>query len=97
MGLPPDHTVISDALQSLETFFDVAERLLHHRDYMAGNDFTLVDIYYIPLIQRLFACGYGDVIISRKAVSAWWFRCVNRPAIRSVLAADRMAALAAKR
>jgi glutathione S-transferase len=50
MGLPPDDTVVSDALQSVEMFFDVAERLLHHKDYMAGNDFTLIDIYYIPLI-----------------------------------------------
>jgi glutathione S-transferase len=95
MGLPPDEAVVSDALRSVETFFDVAERLLQHRDYMAGNSFTLTDIYYIPLIQRLFACGYGDVILSRKAVSAWWDRCINRPAIQKMLAADKEAAAAA--
>jgi glutathione S-transferase len=89
MGLPPDDAVVSDALRSVEMFFDVAERLLHRKDYMAGNDFTLVDIYYIPLIQRLFACGYGDIIISREAVSAWWDRCMNRPAIQRMLALTR--------
>ncbi|RDL40344.1 Uncharacterized protein BP5553_00323 [Venustampulla echinocandica] len=93
-GLPPDEAVVSDALRSVEMFFDVAERLLHHKDYMAGNDFTLVDIYYIPLIQRLFACGYGDIIVSREAVSAWWDRCVNRPAVQRMLAADKEAAAA---
>jgi len=97
MGLPPDEAVVSDALRSVETFFDVAEGLLHHKDYMAGNDFTLVDIYYIPLIQRLFACGYGDIIVSREAVSAWWNRCVNRPAIQRMLAADKETAVAAKK
>jgi len=97
MGLPSDEAVVSDALRSVETFFDVAEQFLHHKDYMAGNDFTLVDIYYIPLIQRLFACGYGDVIVSREAVSAWWNRCVNRPAIQRMLAADKEAAAAASR
>jgi len=97
MGLPPDDAVVSDALRSVEAFFDVAERLLRHKDYMAGNDFTLVDIYYIPLIQRLFACGYGDIIGSREAVSAWWDRCVNRPAIQRMLAADKEAAAAASR
>jgi glutathione S-transferase len=97
MGLPPNEDVVSDALRSVEMFFDVAERLLQQKDYMAGNDFTLVDIYYIPLIQRLFACGYGDIIVSRKAVSAWWDRCVNRPAIQEVLAADKEAAAAASR
>jgi glutathione S-transferase len=95
MGLHPDDAVVSNSLRSVEMFFDIAERLLHHKDYMAGNDFTLVDIYYIPLIQRLFTCGYGDIIDSREAVSAWWDRCVNRPAIQRMLAADKEAAVAA--
>nr|POF11525.1 glutathione s-transferase [Quercus suber] len=95
MGLPPDEAIVSTALQSVELFFDVAERLLRHKSYMAGNDFSLVDIYYIPLIQRLFACGYGDVIVRREAVSGWWNRCVNRPAIQRMLAADKEAAATA--
>lgn len=97
MGLPADDAVVSDALRSVEMFFDIAEHLLQHKDYMAGNNFTLVDIYYIPLIQRLFACGYGDIIASREAVSAWWDRCVNRPAIQRMLAADKEAAVAVNR
>lgn len=94
MGLPTDETVVSAAVRSAEAFFDVAESLLQDKDYMAGSDFTLVDIYYIPLIQRLFACGYGDIIVNRKVVNAWWNRCVTRPAIQKILAADKEAALA---
>lgn len=97
MGLPPDDAVVSGALRSVKMFFDIADSLLANKDYMAGNDFTLVDIYYIPLVQRLFACGYGEIIVSREAVSAWWNRCVNRPAIQGILAADKEAALAASR
>jgi glutathione S-transferase len=97
MGLPPNDAVITDALRSVEMFFDVAGRLLQQKDYMSGNDFTLVDIYYIPLIQRLFECGYGEIITSREAVSAWWDRCVNRPAIQRMLAADKVAMTAAGR
>lgn len=97
MGLPADEAVVSGALRSVEAFFDVAEGLLRQNDYMAGSKFTLVDIYYIPLIQRLLACGYGDVIVSRKAVSAWWDRCVNRPSIQNLLTADKEAAAGAGR
>ncbi|TVY82755.1 Glutathione S-transferase [Lachnellula suecica] len=97
MGLPPNEAVVTEALKSLESFFDVAERLLHEKDYMAGNDFTLVDIYYIPLVQRLFACGYEDIFGSREAVRAWWNRCVTRPAIQQLLATDKEAMLAARR
>lgn len=95
IGLPPDEDVVSGALKSVEMFFDVAERVLQHKDYMAGKDFTLADIYYIPLIQRLFSCGFGDVILSRKAVGAWWNRCTNRPAIKKLSAADKEATAAA--
>lgn len=97
MGLPSNDAVVSEALSSVEVFFDIAERLLQHKDYMAGSNFTLMDIYYIPLIQRLFACGYGDVILSRKAVSAWWGRCMRRPAIQNMLATDKQSAAAASK
>lgn len=96
MGLPADEAVVSGALRSVEAFFDVAERVLQQRYYMAGEDFTLVDIYYIPLINRLVVCGYEDIILSRKAVRAWWDRVINRPAIQKLLAADKEAAAAAR-
>jgi glutathione S-transferase len=96
MGLPPNETVVSDALRLVETYLDVAEGLLQHRNYMAGKDFTLVDIFYIPLVRRLFVCGYGEIILSRKAVCAWWDRCINRPAIQNMFTADREAADAAR-
>jgi glutathione S-transferase len=95
MGLPADEAVVAAALKGVEAYFDVAEGLLQHNDYMAGKDFSLADIYYIPLTQRLFACGYGDVVLSRKAVGAWWGRCMNRLAIKELLAADKEAMAAA--
>lgn len=95
MGLPADEAVVSAAVRMVEMFFDVAEGLLQDREYMAGSTFTLIDIYYIPLIQRLFACGYGDIIVSREAVSAWWYRCTARPAIKKLMDADMEAMKAA--
>jgi glutathione S-transferase len=95
MGLPPDDVAVTNAVRAVEAYFDVAERLLQEKEFMAGNEFSLVDIYYIPLIQRLYACGHGDVILSRKGVSAWWDRCISRPAIQKLLADDRQAFAAA--
>lgn len=97
MGLPTDEAVVSDALQSVEKFFDVMEPLLQDRDYMAGNDFSLIDIYYIPMIQRLFVCGYREVILSRQAVSAWWKRCIGRPAVQKMLDAEKEAMAAMRK
>ncbi|KAF5026793.1 hypothetical protein F66182_1077 [Fusarium sp. NRRL 66182] len=98
IGLPPNEAVVSEALEAVEAFFDVAEgRLLQDNDYMAGNDFSLVDIFYVPLIQRLIVCGYGHIITNHKAVSGWWDRVVNRAAIQKILAVDKEAATAAGR
>ncbi|ORY08983.1 glutathione S-transferase domain-containing protein [Clohesyomyces aquaticus] len=91
MGLPADEVVVADALKAVERFFDVAERMLQQKDYMAGANFSLADINYLPLVQRLFVCGYGDVVRGRKTVSAWWDRCMDRPGIQKMLAEDKEA------
>lgn len=91
LQLPPNDAAVTEALKSLEVFFDVAEQTLQRQEYMAGNDFSLVDIFYIPLVQRLFVVGHGDLISSHKAVSSWWGRCTSRPAISQMLEGDRAA------
>lgn len=55
-GLTPDENVIADALKSLENFFDVAEGLLKQREYMAGNEFSLVDILLHSAHPETFCC-----------------------------------------
>lgn len=42
MGLTADESVVSSALHSVEAFFDVAERLLHDREYMAATILVLL-------------------------------------------------------
>ncbi|THY61339.1 glutathione S-transferase [Aureobasidium pullulans] len=91
MGLPADEKIVSDALRSVETYLEIAERSLLQKKFMAGDEFTLVDIYYILLIRRLFACGYGDLIFRHGAVNAWWNRCIDRPAIKKLFTADEEA------
>lgn len=89
LQLPPNDAVVTEALKSLEVFFDVAEWTLQRQGYMAGDVFTLVDIFYIPLIQRLFVMGYGGLVTGRKAVDGWWSRCMSRPAISQMFEVDR--------
>lgn len=92
MGLPADEAVVAKALRMVEAFFDVLDDFLERREYVAGDGFTLVDVFYVPLVQRLFLCGYEEVVESRPAVSAWWERCVSRPAVQMVAAANKEAA-----
>jgi glutathione S-transferase len=95
LGMETNEAVVAEAVKAAEAYFDVAERLLGEREYMAGKEFTLVDIYYVPLVQRLFASGCGEMITGRENVRAWWERVSQRPAIKGLLEKDKeaMAAL----
>jgi glutathione S-transferase len=55
---------------------------------MAGETFSLVDVYYIPLVQRLFTCEFGDVVTKREGVNAWWKRCTERESVRGCLGGE---------
>lgn len=94
LQLPPNDAAVTEALKSLETFFDIAEQTLQRQEYMAGSEFSLVDIFYIPLVQRLFVMGHGDLVSSREAVNDWWKRCISRPAISQMFESDRTVAVA---
>ncbi|KAL1652498.1 hypothetical protein SLS61_004802 [Didymella pomorum] len=94
LQLPPNDSAVTEALNSLETFFDIAEQTLQRQEFMAGSEFSLVDIFYIPLVQRLFVMGHGDLVSSREAVNGWWKRCISRPAISQMFESDRTVAVA---
>ncbi|KAJ4114766.1 hypothetical protein NW768_011320 [Fusarium equiseti] len=85
IGIPADEKVVADSLKAVEAFFDVAETMLGEKKYMAGDEFTLVDLYYVPLVKRLFICGFGDVVTERKNVREWWERVSGRPAVKEVM------------
>lgn len=85
LGLPADDEAVKQAEKELEAFLDVADGILHKQGYFAGEDFSLVDIYYLPIVQRLFVCGYEDLFKSRPGWSTWVDRCMSRPAVREII------------
>lgn len=89
LQLPTDEDAVSEAVKSLSDFFDVQERLLKKGEYMAGVQFSLVDIYYIPAILRLFMLGYEYLVRDRPSLSAWWDRCMDRPAVQAWMSAGK--------
>jgi len=76
-----DEQAVEGAVKAIEKHFDIHDGLLGKpgQQYMAGDTFSLVDIYYIPQVARLFDLGYGDIITSRANIKSWWERCMARP------------------
>jgi glutathione S-transferase len=86
IGLGTDALVVDAKRKELESHFDVVDKILAKQEYMAGDSFGLVDIFYIPMVDRLAKCGEGNLVEGRKNVSAWWERCVGRLAVKKFLA-----------
>jgi glutathione S-transferase len=78
-GLEPDMAVVEGAKKNLARYVDVLGKRLASSTYLAGEEFTLADIGYLPYIEYLFASGHGDVIDANPAVASWWRRCAERP------------------
>jgi glutathione S-transferase len=78
-GAPSDANLVQAGSTGVCKALDIMNTRLGEATYLAGNDFTLADICYMPYIEYLFASGHGDLITSRANVAAWWNRISTRP------------------
>lgn len=79
-----DEKAVATAKAAMESWAEGVERMLEKQDkgFMAGKDFSLVDIYYIPMVKRMEDCEMTEVILGRPKIKEWWERCLERPAVK---------------
>ncbi len=77
-GLNSSYAII--ALAAWERIFgDLENRLADHRNWIMGDQFTLADINYAPLIARLEAIGFLDLWLDKRdRTLKWWQRIKSR-------------------
>ncbi|KAH6986403.1 glutathione S-transferase-like protein [Ilyonectria sp. MPI-CAGE-AT-0026] len=77
---------IAEQRKNLDDNLKVLDGILATRQYVAGNEFTLADVFYVPFIFMLGSKEVGefDLITSRPNISAWWERITSRPAFKKV-------------
>lgn len=85
MGLQADEGRVGEARGRLGAHFGVLEGLLGGQEYMVGNEFSLVDIWYLVVVVRLRHSGEGELVSGRMNLNAWWERCLGRPAVEKFL------------
>ncbi|EUC39795.1 hypothetical protein COCMIDRAFT_10184 [Bipolaris oryzae ATCC 44560] len=77
-GQPVDEVALENAKKTLAEKLDVFDGILAKQDYLGGTNFSLVDIFYMPLISKLFEVNEGDLVGTRPSVQAWWDRVSAR-------------------
>ncbi|PSN61607.1 putative glutathion S-transferase II, GST-II [Corynespora cassiicola Philippines] len=77
-GQPIDEKIVAFYRQILADKFDAFDRILSKQPYMGGVTFSLIDIFYMPLMNALFGMEEGRLITERLHLKAWWDRVSSR-------------------
>ncbi|KAJ7896227.1 glutathione S-transferase [Mycena leptocephala] len=79
-GLPVDQTVLANTLAELSAKLDVYEVILGKTKFLAGDEFTLADLFHFSFAPMLANHGI-DLMTSRGPnVKRWWDELISRPA-----------------
>lgn len=87
MGQKTIPEVVDFMTAKLNQKFDIFEKVLAKQKYMGGDEFSLIDIFYLPYTLKLFQVGDGNLITDRPHVNAWWESVSGRETWKKIVAA----------
>lgn len=90
-GEEPQMSIVEDGRAGVRKAVAVLEKRLEGREYLAGGQFSLAEISFMPYIEYLFMCGEGALISESRNTAAWWSRCSERASwqqVRAKMTAD---------
>ena len=83
---PADEAIVAKYVAQLDSTLKVYDGLLANQKYVAGNEFTLADVYHLPYGKKAFDLGYGTTFEKYPNVAAWWQRISERDSWKKVVA-----------
>lgn len=81
-----DPRIIEESEEVLSRLLDDVELQLHETTYIAGEEFTMADCMFIPLLVRLMMLGLEDKYINSRPKIAEYYKLVKkRPSYKFVI------------
>lgn len=77
-GRTPVQAIVDDRTTKLKEKLVIFDKILGAQKYMGGNEFSLIDIFYLPYTEKLYEIGDGNFIDEHPNVKAWWERVSTR-------------------
>lgn len=84
---PQDPAVLENASKALGHALGVMDKQLAKTPFIAGADFTLADICYMPYFEYAMITPAKELFTPHENVMAWWKKISSRPAWRKVVGA----------
>jgi glutathione S-transferase len=85
MKRPLNEAVIDAGLAKLLPAFDVYEAQLSKHKYIAGDEYSLADLFHIPTLNYLMTTLKTEVYGNHPRVLAWAENIISRPAVQKVV------------
>ncbi len=76
---PQDDAVLAAAEKSLDSAFAVMDAQLAKTPYLAGDEFTLADVCFMPYLEYGMGTPIKEQLAKYPHVSAWWNKVSERP------------------
>jgi len=81
-GLTVDQAKCDSLKEALTGKLDGFEAILGKQKYLAGDEFTLVDIFALPYSAMLFKADAADLVTSRPNFDRWYKSVAQRPSVK---------------
>ena len=81
---PQEPAVLEGAKKALETTCAAMEQTLGKQPYLAGGEFTLADVCFMPYIDYAMGTPAKEIFAKYPHVMAWWNKISERPTWRRV-------------
>lgn len=80
-----DAAVLDAARSGLQTTLATMEKQLGETPYLAGQDFSLADVCFMPCTEYMMATPAKEILQAYPNVMAWWGRVSSRPGWKKTL------------
>ncbi|KAJ5547313.1 glutathione S-transferase [Penicillium frequentans] len=80
----PDAHLVNVYEEQIHQCFDYYESLLAKQTYLAGNTYTIIDVFHLPWFAFVDKLGIGQEVETRPHLLAWWKLVSQRPAWNAV-------------
>lgn len=85
---PSDEAMIAAGIPESERSLGVIDEALGRSPYFVGDDLTLADCFYVPVVDYLSMTPEGEAMLAKTGnVTAWLDRMRTRDGVKAVLAA----------
>ncbi|KAJ7782211.1 glutathione S-transferase [Mycena maculata] len=78
-GLSVDEALLAEAVSGLSTMLDVYEIILGKQKFLAGDEFTLCDLFHLTYAPQGAGAGLDIMTSKGPNVARWWNELISRP------------------